>query len=391
MCFDYTVDGQCDSYSSSSSPRVFTARWYRTLQKLIVKKRFRVAKNVLMPAYFAIDDDFHRSQFPPEAKPSAEADVLYQVLAFVQDVSNDLCRLKKSNVDGPLTGADRQERAIMAVWKKTRGISEMLESRYDLLLLRRRGHEVHANLLECYCVPPQGDSILAKTVFEEILKTKNNPHNNYGSSVGVVGTKKPRLTVPDPSALTPPRVLELPLSPSVTTLTTTGSTICFTYVLEDQPVLSAHYLSCPNWGGFKWSYKVKVNRGQPSTELSVFLICHGPENGERVSEEWMVTARFGACAVKKTSSIFANVLWGGRDPEFVRKAIKEAIAMVDSENKQNKYIAQQSCPNGSLTFVTRSIGVPELKLNDELSTALYKRDGKMVMFGYISVVDKGKK
>ncbi|KAI0563977.1 TRAF-like protein [Gracilaria domingensis] len=176
-----------------SPPKVFTMKWYESLQgESIDKKRFMIPQNVLMPDYFAIEDHFHNSLFSSGAEME-EASLLYQVLAFVQNISNELLCVMKSPEE---TVAKAREKSMLHIWKKVRGISEMLETRYDLLQFRKRGHSVQAKLLESYCVPQIGGSILAKTVFRKLRNVCNG--ENAVISAEYARTEATRIAIPKP-------------------------------------------------------------------------------------------------------------------------------------------------------------------------------------------------
>lgn len=142
---------------------VFSKDWYEQLQIAPINSTFQVPPALENPAFFRVDDANHIALFRPADPQSAEADAMYQVQALLHNSLNDLDLLVQRAHRGYSITSQ-----IEGVWRKVRGISEMVQTRYDILRGIQRGDSDQVKLLNFYTRPAAGDSALAQTVLHEI-------------------------------------------------------------------------------------------------------------------------------------------------------------------------------------------------------------------------------
>lgn len=156
---------------SERNHQVLTSSWYERQQVKFLETSFSVPRDKPMPSFFRISDPAHISIFAPTSDSAPEANLIYQVIAFLCQVLNETAGLvsfserlvtkDQNEVVNEVTGV------LSQIWKKMLGISEMLEARYDLLRTKQCGHAGYAGLLNCYSeTVPNGSDRLFKPLEE---------------------------------------------------------------------------------------------------------------------------------------------------------------------------------------------------------------------------------
>eukprot|EP00178_Gracilaria_changii_P012140 TRINITY_DN342_c0_g1_i1.p1 TRINITY_DN342_c0_g1~~TRINITY_DN342_c0_g1_i1.p1 ORF type:complete len:750 (-),score=159.89 TRINITY_DN342_c0_g1_i1:11686-13935(-) len=164
------------SSQSSHAAFVFSQAWYQQMSLEAIPLSFRVPHDVMQPSFFRVSCAQHNALFPPESSSpnalgthTAEANVLYQVLAFLQENLNQL--FDAHDEFAQLDGVDASDSAMMqllSAWKHLRGTTEMLQCRYDLLCGYRQRDFRQTALLEAHMTPALGSSALAQAVHADV-------------------------------------------------------------------------------------------------------------------------------------------------------------------------------------------------------------------------------
>ena len=142
---------------------VFSEAWYRSLRP---KPLTNPHPTPINPAFFRIHDPPHLVDFAAaDDHARDEADTLLQVLALLRDNLNRQYRAMDA------TSND----ALVDNWKHTRGIFEMLQTRYDILSGVQNNRVEQVRMLRALTTPPLGPSHLARLVNHAIKEATDPP------------------------------------------------------------------------------------------------------------------------------------------------------------------------------------------------------------------------
>eukprot|EP00737_Agarophyton_chilense_P002391 gb/GEZJ01002721.1/.p1 GENE.gb/GEZJ01002721.1/~~gb/GEZJ01002721.1/.p1 ORF type:complete len:653 (-),score=118.97 gb/GEZJ01002721.1/:25-1983(-) len=160
---------------SSHASFVFSEAWYDQMCIEAIPLRHRIPPDVTHPSFFRVMCGRHNALFPPEPAANtvnthtAEANVLYQVLAFLHENLNQLFDMFGDLLE--LDGVEPSDPALVQLrssWKHLRGITEMLECRYDLLCGYRHRDYRQTALVEAHMTPALGHSALSQAVNDDM-------------------------------------------------------------------------------------------------------------------------------------------------------------------------------------------------------------------------------
>jgi len=162
--------------ANSGGEEPFSRGWYANLRIGPIPSRFHVPHGITQPRFFSVQDALHSTTFARGNTSTgrlAEADTLYQAIALqhrtlnrLQSVLNDAYRSIEQG-----TEASELLSQSVAIWQELYGSTEILATRYDILVgLQGDPHQqANASIPEAYASAPACNSALARRAHSKFL------------------------------------------------------------------------------------------------------------------------------------------------------------------------------------------------------------------------------